>query len=461
MKKVFVLGLQPDPDGPVFGRVMDPNDFQKSQDYAHDHTTQVVKTLLVAGTPSAQVAGFDATIAGGLNLNIGVGSALDAAGVSYETGSDPTAVALNPADPALPRIDLVYASLAIDTPALSEFRPFRRLRTQAELEAGTPEFPPAQFNQPTELHTRATIAVKTGVANAVPVEPVAGANEVPLWRVHVAAGQVNLVNGDLTDARASMKSLYQVLQDVLALQGQIGTIAETVQDIVAAFISSPDASLTLSYNDGANTLTIVLAAGYKALLDGATTAATGNTLVKRDSSGDSTARDFRPTRQIGFPDSSIMATPRYAEQQIFIFDLETFFTTNVGPYPNTVATVVRPSGIPYYINLKAEDFVNIPLVLEVVMEHPYPDGVLGVTAEVQLFNVTNNTILTQCRTQHGMGVSQVRSQIFFLTGSGRKRLQIRAGAEINNRDTRVFSARLIAYPAYQQCGGWSDPACPI
>jgi hypothetical protein len=284
MKKVFVLGVQPDPDGPVFGRVMDPNDFQKSQDFAHEHINQVVRDLLVAGAASAQAAGFAAALAGGLNVSIDVGAVVDALGESYESPTNATVVALNAANPALPRIDLIYAALEIDTPTASEFRPFRRLRTQAELEAGTPEFPPAQFNQPTELHTRATIGVKTGVANANPVAPAAGANEVPLWTVHVAAAQVNLVNGDLTDVRVRMKSLYQALLDITVLQAQMAALGETVQDIVGVFILEGP-GIDVVYNDIANQFTVSLEPALKALLDNATNANNISTLVKRDAQG--------------------------------------------------------------------------------------------------------------------------------------------------------------------------------
>lgn len=214
MKKVFVLSVQPDPEGPVFGRVMDPDDFQKSQDYSHGHVDRIVKDLLVAGAPGPQVAGFNATVAGGMNVSVAIGAVVDALGSSYESDDVASVVAIAAAHPTLPRIDLIYGSLEVDVPAASEFRPFRQLRTQAELEAGTPPYIPTQFNQPTEIHTRVTIAVKTGVAGAVPVAPVAGAGEVPLWHVHVAAGQVTLVNGDLTSLRVLMKSLYQLFLDL-------------------------------------------------------------------------------------------------------------------------------------------------------------------------------------------------------------------------------------------------------
>jgi hypothetical protein len=284
-KKVFVTSVQPDPDGPVFGRVMDPVAIQRLQDYAHGHINQVVRDLLMAGAPAAEIAGLAATVAGGLSVSIATGSVVDALGVSYETPDDASVVTMAAAHVSLPRIDLIYATLEVDANAETELVSFRQLRTQAELEADTDPYVPTQFSQPTELHTRATIGVKTGVANASPAAPAVGAGEVALWRVHVAAGQTVLSGGDLTSVRVLLKSLYAVIQDVLALQGQMAGLTESVQDIVGAFLASGDGSLTLAYNDVANTYSLVLAAGYKALLDGATAANTTTTLVKRDGNG--------------------------------------------------------------------------------------------------------------------------------------------------------------------------------
>lgn len=284
-KKVFILSVQPELDGPTFGRVMDPEAIQRLQDYAHAHVSQVVKNLLVAGAAGAQVAGFAATVAGGLEVSVATGTVVDANGISYESPDDASVVTMAAAHVSLPRIDLIYATLEVDASAEVENVSFRQLRTQAELEAGDDPYVPTQFSQPTELHTRATIGVKTGVANASPTAPAVGDGEVALWRVAVAAGQTVLIGGNLTSVRVLMKSLYSVIQDVLALQGQMAVLPETVQDIVGTFLTNGDGSLTLAYNDGANSFSLVLAAAYKALLDGATSASTANTLVKRDSLG--------------------------------------------------------------------------------------------------------------------------------------------------------------------------------
>lgn len=287
-KKVFVLSVQPEVDGPIFGRVIDPEGIQSLQDYAHGHVVQVVKDKLMAGAPAAEVAGFAATVAGLLKVDVAAGTVIDPTGISYDSPGVEQ-VTLAAAHATLPRIDLVFATLEVDAEAESEFGPFRQVRTQFELESGADPYVPEQFNQPTELHTRATIGVKTGVANALPVAPAVGAGEVALWRVNVAATQTVLGGGDLTSVRVLMKSLYSVIQDVIVLQGQMAVLPETVQDIVGVFLANGDGSLTLTYNDGANTFSLVLAAAYKALLDGATFLNTASTLVKRDAAGNFTA----------------------------------------------------------------------------------------------------------------------------------------------------------------------------
>jgi hypothetical protein len=326
-KKVCLLGVQPDPEGPPFGRVDDPVQLQKLQDYVHAHIEQIVKDLLVAGAVGAQVSGFAATLPGALGVMIAAGHVVDADGVSYEL-DDALLVTLAAADPANPRIDLIYATLAIDAPAETELVDFRQLRTLAELEAGAEPYVPTQLNVPTELHTAATIHVRAGNPAGSPAAPGAGAGEVPLWRVHVAAGQTVLAGGDLTDVRVLMSSLFQALASIAALQslvtqaglteivqdiigafltagtgiqlnyndaGNVESISiqtEGLQDLVGAFISAADASVVVTYNDAGNIETIALHPTYKALLDNATNAPTANAIVKRGALGEVAVTSF-------------------------------------------------------------------------------------------------------------------------------------------------------------------------
>lgn len=292
--KILVYSVQPEVDGPIFARAIDPTDIAALQSLAHGHLEQIVKDLLMAGATGAQVAGFGAHTTGTLHVSVAHGTAVDASGLSYDSPDEPTVVELAAAHATLPRIDLIYATLEADAETDSALVSTRRLRTLEELEAVPPvTYPEVEIDLPTRLLTRATIGVHTGTPNASPTAPAAGADEVPLWRAHVAATQTVLVDGDLTSVRVLLKSLYSVIQDVLALQGQMAVLPETVQDIVGAFLAAGDGSLTFVYNDGANTFTLVLAAAYKALLDGATAANTASTLVKRDVSGNFYAGPLR------------------------------------------------------------------------------------------------------------------------------------------------------------------------
>jgi hypothetical protein len=220
MKQVSVVKIQPDPDGPLFSRVMTSEDFMNSQEFAHDHITRVVKRLLVAGAAASQVAGLAATLVDHLKISIAAGDVFDANGVAYEL-DNAFQVTLDAADAALPRIDRIFATLSIDAPADTEFRPHRRLRTQAEFEANLEPYPPVQYDVPGELQTIVTINVRKGTPNASPVAPALNAGEVPLWQVHVAATQTVLGGGDLTDERLTIKSLYAVVLELVTINATL------------------------------------------------------------------------------------------------------------------------------------------------------------------------------------------------------------------------------------------------
>lgn len=466
MKKIFIQHLQPDPEGPVFGRVIEPDDLMALQDNAHDHVTRVVNDMLVAGAEATQVAGFGATVTDGLGVEIAAGNAIDDNGIHYQLDAAIEKI-LGAADPANPRIDLIYGTLSIDAEVELELRPHRRLRTQAELEAQLEPYPPTQFNVPTEKHTKLTVNVRAGVPAADPEAPALNAGEVPLWHVRVDAGGTELDAGDLTDVRNLVKSLYQVLQDVIALQGLVtqAGIREMVEDIVGAFASSPDGSLTVVYNDAGNAFTIVLAAAYKALLDGATSAATVSTLMKRDASGDVQARDFKPTRQILFSDASLH---RFAFQRESFYPIideinpidfhgavvnvyETLKRTSANNFTNGGTEPLVAVAPEFAIWLDPADFAGVSLKLETYALHT---GSLG-NSDLLLYNETDSTELTMIhltwlQTQAGQG-GPWRSSVFSLTGSGAKKLILRARHQDSQTvDTRckIWRVRLIVNPSF-------------
>ncbi|HEV2764755.1 MAG TPA: hypothetical protein VGV38_17375 [Pyrinomonadaceae bacterium] len=257
MREILIQQVQPEPGGPLYGKSISTDDYMKSQEFAHDHVEVITRDFLVRGAAAAQVAGFDYQLPGGLQFSVGAGQAVTVAGVSHETlpVGQASVVQLAAAHVAQPRIDLVYGLLEADVPAELEFRPFRRKRTEAEIVGGVEPFPPTQFQQPTQRHTRVTVQVRQGVPDAAPVAPNANANEVPLFHVRVNAGAVALAAPNITDVRNVARSLYQLGADVAALTG--GALHETIDDRVAALlIVTPNTGLSKVYDDAGNLLTL-------------------------------------------------------------------------------------------------------------------------------------------------------------------------------------------------------------
>jgi hypothetical protein len=472
-RKVLIQMQQPNPPtGPVFGRASDPVEFMNSQIYAHEHVEGVVKDLLVQGAASALVqSGFDASLTAGLSLSVAAGRAVSVDGHSYDTipVGQATALTMAPADPTLPRIDLVYALLETDANANSQFKPFVQLRTQAQLEQvpPVPPYPPTQLNVPTEQHTRATVLVRTGTPNANPVAPSAGANEVPLFQVRINAGAVSLINADVTDVRNKARSLFSAWASIDTINANpiLQNFNEAVDDRVAAFLSvAPNTGLSETYNDPGNSLTLagvaattvvmgMMSAADKTKLDAATSTNTASALVARDANGDFAARDITAARKVKYPDGSEQVQSVRRETPITLFDSVNGFVTT----SNVYAYVLR-QGIAFYVNLWAEDFIGATLCLETV-------GVLNggfSTMEVQPYNVTDNVLLDVTGNIHEWthGVQQVRGAAFSLSGTGRKRIQIRFRVT-NNTDTgTLYAARLIINPSYTACGSFSG-SCPV
>lgn len=251
-----------------FGKLPLAEEMMDMQRFAHRHVELVTRDALTGGSAGALVAGFDYQLPGGLQFSVGAGQALSTAGLSHETlpEGDATVLALGAAHVALPRVDLVYARLDADAPTDVQLRPFRRLRTQAELEAGVDPYPPSQYNLPTKEDTQAVVLVRQGVPDAAPAAPPAAAGEVALYHVRVNAGAVALNAGNVTDVRVKLRSLYQLGADVAALVGG-NTLHETIDDRVNALLAvTPNSGLSKVYDDAANTLTLAGVAATQAAM---------------------------------------------------------------------------------------------------------------------------------------------------------------------------------------------------
>jgi len=252
----------------------------------------------------------------------------------------------------------------------------------------------------------------------------------------------------------------------------VSSFAESVDDRVAVLLNVPaNTGLSKVYDDPNNLLTLsgvvatqgaqgMMSAADKTKLDSATASNTTSALVLRDPNGDFAGRDITAARRVVFPDGSQRMAALHREAAVTIFDLNnTPFATNNGPYPAGFVYVTR-AGVPFYLNVVVEDFLNVPLCFEVIMDTPSGSG----ASYSQLFNVTDSVSLAEQSVGWQAGVQQGRSQGFYLTGTGRKRLQVRLTTNDTNGGAtqgRIYRARLIMYPQYTSCGSSGFPACPI
>lgn len=247
----------------TYGLRGSPVDFSLAQKYTNEHVAAATRDFLTKAAAGPVVEGFDYTLAGQLKLSIAAGRAYDPAGVFYETITDPPGgaalVTLDAADPALARVDLVYAVLESGVQAVPLTRMFRRVASEAELTANNGRNPylPQPIERFAEEHARARVLVRKGVAAANPVAPAANAGEAPLFQVRVNVGAAVLVAGNVTDVRNRARSLAQALAliDALYASPAILNFNETVDDRVNDLLVD-SLYLTKSYNDAGNLLTV-------------------------------------------------------------------------------------------------------------------------------------------------------------------------------------------------------------
>ncbi|MGA9774019.1 MAG: hypothetical protein WBV94_33620 [Blastocatellia bacterium] len=216
-KQVIVEAIQPDEDGPVFGKVSDPADFMKSQIFAHHHAEINARDFFIGKCATRAVVGFVLSLPGGMQLRVlAPGQVVDVDGKSYELIDSSVDLTLEGADTELSRIDIVVAVLE-EVETADELRPFQRLRTQDELDDAVAAYPPQQFNQPTEKHTRATIVVKTGEAAPQPVVPTTDADETPLYALRILPSATQIDGASVVDLRhlvASNCELQDLIEDL-------------------------------------------------------------------------------------------------------------------------------------------------------------------------------------------------------------------------------------------------------
>lgn len=210
-KKRVVQSYRPDPESPEVFPAVVPDDFTFIGKYAEAHNEITARDFLIKAAASPVVAGFGLVRVTGLQVQIiAPGHVIDLTGRSFDLiPASSVNLTFDSASTTLPRIDLIYARLEEDVPAVEVARSFARLRTQSEINANTPA-PREQHLVPTEFHNRIVIGVRKGANAANPIAPGLQSNEVPLYNVRVNANATTLADANITDRRNTLLSLFQV-----------------------------------------------------------------------------------------------------------------------------------------------------------------------------------------------------------------------------------------------------------
>lgn len=219
-KKVKIQVLNS--SGVQLGQKARSGDIMDLQNFAHSHLETITKDFLCN---ARKTIGFNYTLGGGNTRQMTiqtVGRVYDENGLQYDLPQNTTVTFA--ASNSQPRIDLVVATINNDVEAEQETIPFVRIRTQSELEAGTPPYVPVQSSQYTQLHNVASIRIVAGTPNASPVAPTPQANEIVLYSVAIAANSTQVLSGDVTDLRPTISNLqtFQPLSEKNQANGYAG-----------------------------------------------------------------------------------------------------------------------------------------------------------------------------------------------------------------------------------------------
>ena len=206
--------------GNNYGQISSPEDFMKSQEFAHLHTDLITKDFLTHSDP--EIAGCDYTNpANTLNFNVTEGRI-------YYLGSQYDAVLTNlvlTADSTHPRLDYVVASIQGEVPVASEFLSFQRLRTSQELTAQIPPYPHTQFQRNTQKQNLAIIQIRSGTPSANPAPPIIQPGDVLLYTILIPANSTALTGENVTDVRYKAGNLRDI-------NDQVGTNKADIQTLV-------------------------------------------------------------------------------------------------------------------------------------------------------------------------------------------------------------------------------------
>jgi hypothetical protein len=191
-------------NGVNYGRGASAADIRKLALLAHEHTELFTQDIL--SQVSRSTVSFDYSAQPGSNsrqVTISAGRAYSSDGKQYDAIA-PTTLTLEAAETdGKNRTDLIIAVLDAEVPAANMIVPYRRIRTQAELETdpSVNPFPQTQFTVPTERHNKATVQIKKGVPSVTPQSPSLASNEVLLYLVNIPNASVSVRAEDIVEAR--------------------------------------------------------------------------------------------------------------------------------------------------------------------------------------------------------------------------------------------------------------------
>lgn len=205
--------------GNNYGQVSHPDDLMKAQEFGSERISGLLVDF-VNNTKNHEITGCTYELGAGNAFNITIkkpGRITTKDGTTYDLLADPdVTLGFAEADDELPRLDLVVGVLEDAVDAAVGLIPFVRLRTEDEVAASAPPYPPQNQNAPRERHWRIVPQIKTGTPAPEPSIPTFATNEVPLYLVAIAPGAAAIRPEDVLDRREvidTVRTLNEIVAD--------------------------------------------------------------------------------------------------------------------------------------------------------------------------------------------------------------------------------------------------------
>lgn len=228
-KKRILEAVTPEGQTDVYLPQSNPVDFNLAQDYSHQHIEQVTHDFLLSD--EIEITGFECAIAGGglspIVMTVAApGRVYSGDGLSFELLAD-AELTLDAGDNE-PRIDLIYARRDENVAAALAVRPYSRMRTASEYNAGT-VIPLTPLNHAQERHNRITVGIRKGTPGASPSPPALSANEEGLYYVHVGKLVTVIRAANVVDIRGRLDSLRTLNDDLKSTRTALAGLRKQVE----------------------------------------------------------------------------------------------------------------------------------------------------------------------------------------------------------------------------------------